>query len=50
MCAPHSPHGTQHTIPAMHAHIKATESIILILSLSTGSRTLLPRLHTKTHA
>ncbi|RNC42161.1 hypothetical protein TcCL_NonESM08243 [Trypanosoma cruzi] len=27
----------------MHAHIKATESIILILNLSTGSRTLLPR-------
>ncbi|RNC36792.1 hypothetical protein TcCL_Unassigned00208 [Trypanosoma cruzi] len=31
----------------MHAHIKATESIILTLSLSTGSRTLRPR-HTHT--
>ncbi|RNC35561.1 hypothetical protein TcCL_Unassigned01548 [Trypanosoma cruzi] len=30
----------------MHAHIKATESIILMLSLSTGRRTLLPRPHT----
>ncbi|EKF30735.1 hypothetical protein MOQ_005447, partial [Trypanosoma cruzi marinkellei] len=46
----HMAHSTQLTIPAMHAHTKATESIILILSLSTGSRTLLPRLHTKTHA
>ncbi|RNC33099.1 hypothetical protein TcCL_Unassigned04227, partial [Trypanosoma cruzi] len=34
----------------MHVHIKATKSIILILSLSTGSRTLLPRPHTTTHA
>ncbi|KAF5215720.1 hypothetical protein ECC02_010620 [Trypanosoma cruzi] len=42
----HMAHSTQLTIPAMHAHIKATESIILILSLSTGSRTLLPRPHT----
>ncbi|EKF30886.1 hypothetical protein MOQ_005287, partial [Trypanosoma cruzi marinkellei] len=46
----HMAHSTQFTIPAMHAHIKATESIILILSPSTGSITLLPRLHTKTHA
>ncbi|RNC53595.1 hypothetical protein TcCL_ESM09055 [Trypanosoma cruzi] len=30
----------------MHAHTKATESVILTLSLSTGSRTLLPRTHT----
>ncbi|ESS61753.1 hypothetical protein TCDM_10636 [Trypanosoma cruzi Dm28c] len=42
----HMAHSTQLTIPAMHAHIKATESIILILSLSTRSRTLLPRTHT----
>ncbi|KAF5220080.1 hypothetical protein ECC02_006874 [Trypanosoma cruzi] len=41
-------HSTQHTISAMHAHIKATESTILILSLSTDSRTLLPRPHTNT--
>ncbi|RNC52451.1 hypothetical protein TcCL_ESM10318, partial [Trypanosoma cruzi] len=46
----HMAHSTQLTIPAMHAHIKATESIILMLSLSTGSRTLLPRTHTHTHA
>ncbi|RNC38576.1 hypothetical protein TcCL_NonESM12167 [Trypanosoma cruzi] len=39
-------HSTQLTIPAMHAHIKATESVILMLSLSTGSRTLRPRPHT----
>ncbi|ESS61476.1 hypothetical protein TCDM_10930 [Trypanosoma cruzi Dm28c] len=39
----HMAYSTQLTIPAMHAHIKATESIILILSPSTGSRTLLPR-------
>ncbi|ESS55824.1 hypothetical protein TCDM_12686 [Trypanosoma cruzi Dm28c] len=44
----HMAHSTQLTIPAMHAHIKATESIILILSLSTGSRTLIP--HPYTHA
>ncbi|RNF03730.1 hypothetical protein TcG_11146, partial [Trypanosoma cruzi] len=43
-------HSTQLTIPAMHVHIKATDSIILILSLSTGSRTLLPRTHTRTQA
>ncbi|EKG00667.1 hypothetical protein TCSYLVIO_008377 [Trypanosoma cruzi] len=36
----HMAHSTQLTIPAMHAHTKATESIILMLSLSTGSRTL----------
>ncbi|ESS61158.1 hypothetical protein TCDM_11261 [Trypanosoma cruzi Dm28c] len=48
MCAPHWPHGPQLTISAMHAHIKVTESVILTLSLSTGSRTLLP--HTQTHA
>ncbi|ESS61972.1 hypothetical protein TCDM_10398 [Trypanosoma cruzi Dm28c] len=40
-------YSTQLTIPAMHAHIKATESIILTLSLSTGSRT--PPPHTPTH-
>ncbi|KAF5220035.1 hypothetical protein ECC02_006943 [Trypanosoma cruzi] len=45
----HMAHSTQLTIPAMHAHIKATESIILMLSLSTGSRTLLPCPHTHTH-
>ncbi|ESS61499.1 hypothetical protein TCDM_10904 [Trypanosoma cruzi Dm28c] len=45
----HMAHSTQLTIPAMHAHIKATESVILMLSLSTGSRTLLPRPHTHTH-
>ncbi|RNF09052.1 hypothetical protein TcG_10131, partial [Trypanosoma cruzi] len=50
MCAPHWPHGTQLTISAMHAHIKATESIILTLSLSTGSRTLPPYTHTHTIA
>ncbi|KAF5218153.1 hypothetical protein ECC02_008914 [Trypanosoma cruzi] len=44
----HMAHSTQLTIPAMHAHIKATESIILMLSLSTGSRTLRPRTHTHT--
>ncbi|EKF38837.1 hypothetical protein MOQ_000949, partial [Trypanosoma cruzi marinkellei] len=38
----HMAHSTQLTISAMHAHIKATKSIIPILSLSTGSRTLLP--------
>ncbi|ESS62498.1 hypothetical protein TCDM_09833 [Trypanosoma cruzi Dm28c] len=43
----HMAHSTQLTIPAMHAHIKATERIILIPSLSTGSRTLLPRPHTE---
>ncbi|RNF04315.1 hypothetical protein TcG_11058 [Trypanosoma cruzi] len=42
-CMGHMAHSTQLTIPAMHAHIKATESIILILSLCNGSRTLLPR-------
>ncbi|RNC35958.1 hypothetical protein TcCL_Unassigned01105 [Trypanosoma cruzi] len=31
----------------MHAHIKATESVILMLSLSTGSGTLLPRPHAR---
>ncbi|KAF5219080.1 hypothetical protein ECC02_007933 [Trypanosoma cruzi] len=46
----HMAHSTQLTIPAMHAHIKATESIILILSLSTGSKTLLPRTPKHTHA
>ncbi|KAF5214818.1 hypothetical protein ECC02_012538 [Trypanosoma cruzi] len=45
----HMAHSTQLTIPAMHAHIKATESIVLMLSLSTGSRTLLPRPQTHTH-
>ncbi|ESS63084.1 hypothetical protein TCDM_09162 [Trypanosoma cruzi Dm28c] len=46
----HMAHSTQLTIPAMHAHIKATESVILILSLCNGSRTLLPRTpHTYTH-
>ncbi|KAF5217544.1 hypothetical protein ECC02_009601 [Trypanosoma cruzi] len=45
----HMAQSTQLTIPAMHAHIKATESIILILSLSTGSRTLLPRPRTHAH-
>ncbi|KAF5216039.1 hypothetical protein ECC02_011226 [Trypanosoma cruzi] len=39
-------HSTQLTIPAMHVHTKATESIILMLSLSTGRRTLPPRTHT----
>ncbi|RNF09487.1 hypothetical protein TcG_09860 [Trypanosoma cruzi] len=38
-------HRTQLTISAMHAHIKTTESVILMLSLSTGSRTLPP--HTR---
>ncbi|RNC36630.1 hypothetical protein TcCL_Unassigned00386 [Trypanosoma cruzi] len=42
----HMAHSTQLTIPAVHAHIKATESVILMLSLSTGCRTLLPRPHT----
>ncbi|ESS55207.1 hypothetical protein TCDM_13339 [Trypanosoma cruzi Dm28c] len=46
----HMAHSTQLTIPAIHAHIKATESVILILSPSTGSRTLLPRPRTHTHA
>ncbi|RNC38954.1 hypothetical protein TcCL_NonESM11758, partial [Trypanosoma cruzi] len=46
----HMAHSTQLTISAMHAHIKATESIILILSLGTRSETLLPRTHTHTHA
>ncbi|KAF5215737.1 hypothetical protein ECC02_011552 [Trypanosoma cruzi] len=41
----HMAHSTQLTISAMHAHTKATESIILMLSLSTGCRTLLPRPH-----
>ncbi|KAF5217003.1 hypothetical protein ECC02_010186 [Trypanosoma cruzi] len=45
----HMAHSTQLTISAMHAHIKATESIILILSLGTDSGTLLPRTHTHTH-
>ncbi|ESS61908.1 hypothetical protein TCDM_10479 [Trypanosoma cruzi Dm28c] len=45
----HMAHSTQLTIPAMHAHIKATESIILILSLSTG-RTLPLHPHTHTHS
>ncbi|RNC40214.1 hypothetical protein TcCL_NonESM10332 [Trypanosoma cruzi] len=40
-------HSTQFTIPAMHAHIKATESVILILSLTSDSKTLLPRPHTR---
>ncbi|RNF10602.1 hypothetical protein TcG_09468, partial [Trypanosoma cruzi] len=44
----HMAHSTQLTIPAIHAHIKATESVILILSPSTGSRTLLPRPRTHT--
>ncbi|ESS63351.1 hypothetical protein TCDM_08843 [Trypanosoma cruzi Dm28c] len=44
----HMAHSTQLTIPAMHAHSKATESVILILSLSNGSRTL--PLHTHKHA
>ncbi|RNC34232.1 hypothetical protein TcCL_Unassigned02996 [Trypanosoma cruzi] len=44
----HMTHSTQLTIRAMHAHIKATERIILMLSLSTGSGTLLPRPHTRT--
>ncbi|EAN81343.1 hypothetical protein Tc00.1047053508115.10 [Trypanosoma cruzi] len=39
----HMAHSTQLTISAMHAHIKATESIILTLSLGTGSGTILPR-------
>ncbi|RNC39468.1 hypothetical protein TcCL_NonESM11174, partial [Trypanosoma cruzi] len=39
-------HSTQLTIPAMHAHTKATERIILIPSLSNGSGTFLPRPHT----
>ncbi|RNC35346.1 hypothetical protein TcCL_Unassigned01778 [Trypanosoma cruzi] len=39
----HMAHSTQLTVSAMHAHIKAAESIILMLSLGTGSRTLLPR-------
>ncbi|KAF5219576.1 hypothetical protein ECC02_007412 [Trypanosoma cruzi] len=43
----HMAHSTQLTIPAMHAHIKATESIILMLSLRTGSRTPFPRPHTR---
>ncbi|KAF5220108.1 hypothetical protein ECC02_006904 [Trypanosoma cruzi] len=46
----HMAHSTQLTIPATHAHIKATEITVLMLSLSTGSRTLLPRTHTHTHA
>ncbi|RNC34343.1 hypothetical protein TcCL_Unassigned02871 [Trypanosoma cruzi] len=46
----HMAHSTQLTIPAMHAHIKATETIILMLSLRSGSETLLPRPHTHTHA
>ncbi|KAF5215350.1 hypothetical protein ECC02_011959 [Trypanosoma cruzi] len=41
----HMAHSTQLTISAMHAHTKATESIILMLSLSTRCRTLLPRPH-----
>ncbi|RNF00256.1 hypothetical protein TcG_12407 [Trypanosoma cruzi] len=46
----HMAHSTQLTISTMHAHTKATESIILILSLGTGSRTPRPRPHTPTHA
>ncbi|KAF5218339.1 hypothetical protein ECC02_008710 [Trypanosoma cruzi] len=46
----HMAHSTQFTIPAMHVHTKATESIILMLSLSTGSRTIPPHTHTHTHA
>ncbi|ESS61171.1 hypothetical protein TCDM_11254 [Trypanosoma cruzi Dm28c] len=42
----HMAHSTQLTIPPMHAHIKATQRIILLQSLSTGSRTILPRQHT----
>ncbi|RNC32200.1 hypothetical protein TcCL_Unassigned05212 [Trypanosoma cruzi] len=42
----HMAHSTQLTISAMHAHIKATESVILMLSLSNGSRTILPRPYT----
>ncbi|RNC34772.1 hypothetical protein TcCL_Unassigned02414 [Trypanosoma cruzi] len=42
----HMTHSTQLTIPAVHAHIKATESVILMLSLSTGSGTIRPRPHT----
>ncbi|RNC44304.1 hypothetical protein TcCL_NonESM05984 [Trypanosoma cruzi] len=43
----HMAHSTQLTISATHSHTKATESVILMLSLSTGSRTLFPR---HTHA
>ncbi|RNC52747.1 hypothetical protein TcCL_ESM09987 [Trypanosoma cruzi] len=43
-------HSTQLTIPAKQLHTKATENIILMLSLSTGSRTLLPHTHTHMHA
>ncbi|RNC52598.1 hypothetical protein TcCL_ESM10148 [Trypanosoma cruzi] len=39
-------HSTQLTIPATDAHIKASEGIILMLSLSTGRRTIPPRPHT----
>ncbi|RNC34782.1 hypothetical protein TcCL_Unassigned02402 [Trypanosoma cruzi] len=44
----HMAHSTQLTIPAVHAHTKATKGIILTLSLSTGSRTLPPHTHTHT--
>ncbi|RNE97657.1 hypothetical protein TcG_12774, partial [Trypanosoma cruzi] len=44
----HMAHSTQLTIPAMRAHTKATEIIILTLNLCNGSRTL--PLHTPTHA
>ncbi|ESS62751.1 hypothetical protein TCDM_09560 [Trypanosoma cruzi Dm28c] len=43
----HMAYSTQLTISAMHAHIKATESIILMLSLNTGSRTLPPHTHAR---
>ncbi|RNC41495.1 hypothetical protein TcCL_NonESM08916 [Trypanosoma cruzi] len=42
----HMTHSTQLTIPAVHAHIKATESVMLMLSFSNGSRTILPYTHT----
>ncbi|KAF5217180.1 hypothetical protein ECC02_009948 [Trypanosoma cruzi] len=45
----HMAHSTQLPISAVHAHIKATEITVLMLSLSTGSKTLLPHTHTHTH-